>query len=88
MQHPDPTGAAVVVMAAVMVCLYFLPAIIAFGRKHNSRVAILVLNLLLGWSVLGWIIALVWSLTGDTKANRQRDAMVQAALINNRFPRD
>ena len=44
--------------------LYFLPAAIAVLRPHQSAAAILVLNLLLGWTVLGWIVALIWSLTG------------------------
>ncbi len=43
--------------------LYFLPVIVAGVRGHQSTVAILVLNLLLGWSVIGWIVALVWSLS-------------------------
>ena len=48
---------------------YFLPTICALMRGHMSTGAIFVLNLLLGWTLLGWIIALVWSLTGNTKAN-------------------
>ena len=42
---------------------YFLPAFIAFRRKHHNRFAILALNLLLGWTFLVWVAALVWSLT-------------------------
>jgi len=44
--------------------LYFLPTIIGF-RKSNAG-AIFALNLLLGWTVIGWIVALVWSLTAET----------------------
>ena len=43
--------------------LYFLPSFVAFNRGHHNRKAILVLNLFLGWSGLGWIIALIWSFT-------------------------
>jgi len=43
--------------------LYFVPTVIAFVRDHHSRIAILVLNILLGWTFIGWVIALVWSLT-------------------------
>jgi hypothetical protein len=45
------------------VAMYFLPALIAALRKHPQTLAIFVLNLLLGWSVIGWIGSLVWSLT-------------------------
>lgn len=43
--------------------IYFIPAFVAYGRGHHNRAAILVLNLLLGWSFIGWVVALVWSCT-------------------------
>lgn len=52
--------------------IYFFPTFVASRRRHNNTVAIGVLNLLLGWTVLGWIIALVWSLTADTAWNDAR----------------
>ncbi|HTQ96988.1 MAG TPA: superinfection immunity protein [Candidatus Acidoferrum sp.] len=45
-----------------MVCLfllYFLPALIA--RNKRDATAILLFNLFLGWTGIGWIIALVWA---------------------------
>lgn len=42
--------------------IYFLPAIIVANRDHRHWLAIQILNLILGWTVLGWIVALVWSL--------------------------
>lgn len=45
------------------IVLYFLPTILAASRHHPSLVGIFLLNLLLGWSVIGWVIALVWSLS-------------------------
>jgi hypothetical protein len=41
--------------------VYFLPSLIAFSRQHKNRIAIFLLNLLLGWTVLGWVGSLVWS---------------------------
>jgi hypothetical protein len=40
--------------------IYLLPAYIADRRRHQHRVSILLFNLLLGWSRLGWALALVW----------------------------
>jgi ABC-type transport system involved in cytochrome c biogenesis permease component len=51
------------VFLVVLLGIYLLPTWIAFGQKHHNRGAILALNLLLGWTLLGWIGALVWSLT-------------------------
>lgn len=48
---------------AVLIAGYFLPTIIAGRRKHHNLGAIITLNLLLGWTLLGWLIALIWSLT-------------------------
>ncbi len=51
------------IILPVTLALCFLPSIIAFRRNHHNRIAILALNVLLGWTGLGWIAALVWSLT-------------------------
>lgn len=42
---------------------YLLPAANAAYRKHPNATAILALNALLGWTLLGWIGSLVWSCT-------------------------
>lgn len=47
----------------IAVAIYFFPAYIAFRRHHQRRVAILATNLLLGWTVIGGVAALLWSLT-------------------------
>jgi hypothetical protein len=47
----------------VVLVLYFIPAIIAWQRRHRQRVAILVVNIFFGWTFVGWIIAFVWALT-------------------------
>ena len=44
--------------------IYFLPTIIAAFRKHKSIPGIVLVNVFTGWTFIGWIIALVWSLTG------------------------
>jgi hypothetical protein len=53
-------GAVVVALA-----LYFLPAIV--GRHKRNARAILVLNLLAGWTFVGWVIAMVWACTVDAE---------------------
>lgn len=53
---------------AVTVGLYFLPFIIAAARSHKNRLAIFALNLLLGWTLIFWVLSLVWAFTSDTNA--------------------
>ena len=50
------------IFAVLVLCLYFLPSFIDYSRKHLNLGAIFVANLLLGWTVLGWVICLVWVL--------------------------
>ena len=59
-------------MLIVAVLLYFLPTVVALIRGHLSALAIFLLNLFLGWTLIGWIIALIWSCTGNTSANFYR----------------
>jgi hypothetical protein len=46
-----------------LIGMYLLPTFIAFSRGHHQRAAILLLNLFLGWTFLGWLAALIWSAT-------------------------
>ncbi len=48
---------------------YFVPALVAVKRMHHQTSAILALNLLLGWTFIGWVAALVWALTAVKKPN-------------------
>lgn len=56
----------------VALLLYFLPSLIAMNRRHQSAMAIFLLNLLLGWTAIGWIAALIWSFTG-VRPDTRRD---------------
>lgn len=51
---------------AWLAILYFAPGIVAWRRRHRNTLAIVVLNIFAGWSVLGWIGALVWACTANT----------------------
>ncbi len=40
---------------------YLIPTFIAFARKVPSTASIAVINIFLGWSIIGFIVALVWA---------------------------
>lgn len=46
----------------ILIPSYFLPTIVAWMRQQPNATAIFFLNLFLGWSLVGWVIALVWAL--------------------------
>lgn len=60
-----------VTVLAVILYVHFLPTIIAYRRRHPSRTAILLLDLIFGWTLIGWVVALLWALAGY---DAQRDA--------------
>ena len=52
-----------VIIVTFFISIYFFPTLVAFLREKNNTTAILILNLFLGWTFVGWVIALVWATT-------------------------
>ena len=60
---------AVASFGFAMICLiiilgivfYFLPSILAGARKHKNTLLIFILNLLFGWTAIGWLVCLIWA---------------------------
>src|SRR5258708_33916971 len=46
-----------------VVFLYFLPAIL--GRDKSDATGIFLLNLFLGWTLIGWVAAFIWAVSSD-----------------------
>jgi hypothetical protein len=44
---------------------YFLPSIVALARSKRNTLSIFLLNLFLGWTLIGWVVALVWAAKMD-----------------------
>lgn len=47
--------------------IYFVPTIIAASRRHPLAIGVFLLNFFLGWTILGWIGAFIWSLIGSSR---------------------
>lgn len=54
---------SVLLAAFFLLVVYLTPTIIAFARGHASKWGIGVLNIVLGWSLVFWVVALIWSLS-------------------------
>lgn len=48
-------------LVSCLIFFYFLPSYIAGIRKHKHFKPILLINILTGWTFLGWAAALIWS---------------------------
>jgi Superinfection immunity protein len=68
----------IIALTIALACAFYLvPAIIAAFRGHSSAWGIFALNLLLGWSGIVWIVALIWALSNKGQA------VQQTVIVNN-----
>lgn len=67
-------GAVIVVFLGVLVllALYLVPSLLAWTQGAIHLQGIVLCNLLVGWTVLGWVVALVWALM-DQPRDADRD---------------
>lgn len=62
---PNAVGPYALVLHVLIVSgIYLVPAAVALSRRHPQSGTIALLNFLLGWTAIGWMAALIWSLTG------------------------
>lgn len=54
--------AFLILLATLFFGIHFLPAIIAGTRHTRNFWWIFTINLFLAWTVVGWVVALVWAL--------------------------
>ena len=43
---------------AILLGIYFIPTMVALDRGVMNKWSVLVINLLLGWTLIGWAVAL------------------------------
>lgn len=55
------------ILLSLMTACYMLPAGIAIFRRHSNLAPLFLVNLLLGWTLLGWVVALAWSFTRESQ---------------------
>jgi hypothetical protein len=69
------------VFLVICVSIYFLPAVIALCRGHRSLGTILLVNLLSGWTGLGWLVCIVWAFRGEGFSRRRLTSRRHTKLI-------
>jgi hypothetical protein len=55
---------AVIMIYALALLLYFTPTWVASARAHPNFAGVLVINLFLGWTFVGWVASLAWAVSG------------------------
>lgn len=61
------TGIILFLIAMLFTAVYFLPFIVASYKEKQNLFLIFILNFFLGWSVIGWIILIIWAYTGKSR---------------------
>ena len=56
-----------IVLIPLFLIAYFIPFFIASAREHRFSNAIGLINLLLGWTVIGWLAAIIWAVNRDVR---------------------
>ena len=62
----DSTTTAIILGAILL--LYILPTILAFGRDHPHRQSLALVNILFGWTLVGWVGVFLWALLSEAGA--------------------
>lgn len=58
-------GLFILIAVFIALAITFLPVIIAVQRKHNDTILIFLLTFFFGWTFIGWIVALLWSISSN-----------------------
>jgi cell division protein FtsX len=54
-------GIGGLLLVLIVLAAYFAPTVVAFARAHHQANTVLVINLFLGWTFVGWVVALAMS---------------------------
>ena len=69
-------------MLIFMVLCYFIPTVIGLLRGHKDAPAIAAINILLGWSVVGWLVSFIWALSDPRGRNAAQTLVINTAQHN------
>ena len=58
-----------VIELMLIAILYMLPTLIAYARDIPARQTITVINIILGWTLIVWVIVFVWAMSAETTAD-------------------
>ena len=55
-------GVGIIIIFILIVLIYFLPSIVGYNKTNINSV--MIINIFLGWTFLGWVIALAMAAGG------------------------
>jgi len=55
----------------LLLALYLVPSIVGFIRNMPNKGIICVINVFLGWTFIGWVVALAWACKAKVPVTRE-----------------
>lgn len=71
-------------VVGLLLFVYEIPAIVAYNFDHRRFLAILLANILLGWTIVGWVAAFIWACTGTRESITKPQVVCRSPVT---FPR-
>ncbi len=69
-----------------VVFVYFAPSVIAQRYHHPKQTIVLMLNLALGWTIVAWVVVLLWARRKQSDNNKPRAADDFSAAAHDKAP--
>jgi hypothetical protein len=66
----DTLGGIIVIL--ILFVAYFFPSFVADRRNVPNKGSVRVINLFLGWTVIGWVVALAMAMAGPSPAQKPK----------------
>jgi len=55
----------VVFIISILLFIYFIPTFVAYRKLHDDFFDIFIYNIFYGYTIIGWIMVLIWARTRD-----------------------
>lgn len=61
------SASVIFILIGISIVVYLVPSMIAMARKSQRMGGVIVLNIFLGWTLLGWVGSFIWAVIDKKK---------------------
>ena len=66
----------------IIIAIYFLPTFVAFQRRYRNRISVFIIDLFLGWTLVGWVVALALSFINDIDEIKENEQISTSSTVD------
>ncbi|MFK5912987.1 MAG: superinfection immunity protein [Woeseiaceae bacterium] len=71
-----------IIILIIVVYVYFIPSFVATKRGHSAVNGIIFVNLIAGWSLIGWVVCLIWAYSNSESKNTTTKTIINKAALS------